>query len=162
MSDRIARVNAFLHAYWHDDVATVEALIHPDFIWDNVSFTAFDMENGDIALKRPRVREGLAGLGSRRAMLFRDAATGEMVGPADGGGHEVISEAEAADGTVLQERIDLASMRGAVIKMRCVGVFRFKGDRIAEWCDYFDMAHWNTQVALLGLEYAGYATDAAG
>ena len=162
MSDHIAKVNAFLDAYWHDDAGAVERLIHSDFRWDNVPFHTFALENGDITVGRPRVRQGQEGLGSLKAMQFRDAATGEMVSQDEGvGGHEVIFEAETPDGTVLQERIDLTGLRGAVVKMRCAGVFEFRDDRIVVWRDIFDVSHWSTQLKVLGLEYAGYATDAA-
>lgn len=160
MSDHITAVNAFHHAYWHDDTEALGRLIHPDFRWDNVPFHAFRLENGDIVTDRTMIRHGVETLGSRSSMVFRDAKTGEIVSQDEGtGGHEVVNEVELPNGTVIQERIDLTGLRGAIVRMRCVGIFEFTDDLIAEWRDNFEINHWLGQLAVLGLEYAGYATD---
>lgn len=161
-ADRLARVNAFLHAYWTDDVVALARLALPDFIWDNVSYHQFSLDEGQLRISTPLIRRGITSLGSKSRMLFRDAVTGEPVPQDRGvGGHEILGEAVAPDGTVYQERYDVIGLRGTRVRMRCVGVFTFAGNCIAEWRDLYDFAHWGAQLALLGLEYAGYETDAA-
>lgn len=160
MADHIDRVEAFLHAYWEDDTPALAELVTDDLQWDNVPFHSFRLENGQIVRERNMVRQGLAALGSKSRMLFRDIETGEPVyQDSGGGGHDVLGAAVMPNGTVYHERDDIMNIRGAIVRMRCLSVFEFRGDRISLWRDNFEINHWTGQLALLGIEYAGYATD---
>ncbi|MFD4369618.1 nuclear transport factor 2 family protein [Rhodococcus sp. NPDC058521] len=41
---------------------------------------------------------------------------------------------------VMNERVDVFSLGGKEVRLPVVGVFEIRGDRIAAWRDYFDMA----------------------
>jgi limonene-1,2-epoxide hydrolase len=132
----------FLHAFWKDDRAALTRLATPDVVWDNVPFHAFALVDDWLEVSQPRARHGVDALRASKTMMFRDKATGRAVAlNEDATSHQVISAAEAADGTVFQERFDTIGIGGGVIMMRCVGVFEFQGGRIAVWRDYFEHSH---------------------
>ncbi len=41
---------------------------------------------------------------------------------------------------VMNERTDRIVMNGKTIDLKVMGIFEFRGDKIAKWRDYFDMA----------------------
>ncbi len=46
---------------------------------------------------------------------------------------------------VFTERIDRMTMAGKRIILPCAGVFEIRGEKIAAWRDYFDLATWQRQ-----------------
>jgi limonene-1,2-epoxide hydrolase len=53
---------------------------------------------------------------------------------------EVLAIAEAADGTVLTERVDHFHFEGRTLSLPVMGSFKIKDGLVARWLDYFDMA----------------------
>jgi limonene-1,2-epoxide hydrolase len=59
---------------------------------------------------------------------------------------QVLHQAEAADGTVLNERVDRISMKdGQKIVAEVMGVFELENGKITAWRDYFDMKAMQAQ-----------------
>ncbi|MCC6919093.1 MAG: SgcJ/EcaC family oxidoreductase [Alphaproteobacteria bacterium] len=63
-----------------------------------------------------------------------------FAGSADDVVFEVLNQAETAEGTVLNERVDRFTLKnGQKIAAEVMGVFELKGGKIVAWRDYFDM-----------------------
>jgi len=61
---------------------------------------------------------------------------------------EVLHSAESADGTVLNERVDIFHLaNGKTLRFEVMGVFEFKEGKIAAWRDYFDLKDVERQMA---------------
>jgi limonene-1,2-epoxide hydrolase len=63
-----------------------------------------------------------------------------FVGDAQTVEFEILTIAEAADGTVLTERIDHFHFEGRQLSLPVMGSFKFKDGLVSRWLDYFDMA----------------------
>ena len=53
---------------------------------------------------------------------------------------EILTIAEASDGTVLTERIDHFHFEGRDFSLPVMGSFKIKDGLVSRWLDYFDMA----------------------
>ena len=53
---------------------------------------------------------------------------------------DLVHIAEAADGTVLTERVDVFETGSRKMSVPVMGVFEFSGGKISAWRDYFDTA----------------------
>lgn len=60
-------------------------------------------------------------------------------------GWEVLHSA-ANGNVVLNERVDRFEMGGKEVVVQVCGVFELRGDKIARWRDYFDMASFQAQM----------------
>lgn len=59
---------------------------------------------------------------------------------------DILSIAEAADGTVLTERVDRFDFGGKTIALPVMGSFQLRDGLIARWLDYFDAAQFGAQM----------------
>lgn len=108
--------HAFFDAWKSCDPQTIAALMSEDCFYHNVPM---------------------------EPVVGRAAITGfleEFLGGAKTVVFDVLSIAEAADGTVLTERIDHFDFGGRSFALPVMGSFRFRDGLVARWLDYFDMA----------------------
>jgi len=47
--------------------------------------------------------------------------------------------------TVFTERVDRFTIGGRTVALPVAGIFDLRGDRIAAWRDYFDLATWQRE-----------------
>lgn len=112
----IATVRAFCEAWKSRDPDKIVALMSEDCFYHNVPM--------EPVIGRPAIAEFI------RAFLG-DAQTVDF---------EILAIAEAADGTVLTERIDHFDYGGRQVALPVMGSFRLRDGLVARWLDYFDMA----------------------
>jgi limonene-1,2-epoxide hydrolase len=67
-------------------------------------------------------------------------------GPADAIDWELLSVAEAADGTVLTERVDRFDFGETHVELPVMGAFDFADGKITAWRDYFDLNQFRSQM----------------
>ena len=117
MTDNGARVSAMLASWKGRDVDVILSFFTDDAIYTNVPI---DPPNRGKA----EIRAFLEWFfGAVRDLEFT-----------------TLRQAESADGTVMNERVDRLDFAGKVVDLPIMGVFEFRGDLICAWRDYFDMA----------------------
>ena len=119
----IATVAAFCEAWKSRDPDAIAALMSEDCFYHNVPMAP--------VIGRAAIAEFIRG-------FMGDAKSAEF---------EILAIAEAADGTVLTERIDRFEMTAGTVALPVMGSFRIKDGLIHRWLDYFDMTHFAPQPA---------------
>ena len=114
----IPAVQAFCEAWKSRDADRIAALVTEDCFYHNVPMAP--------VVGRAAIAEFIRG-------FLGDAETVEF---------EMLSIAEAADGTVLTERVDRFDMAAGKVALPVMGSFQVKDGLIARWLDYFDMTHF--------------------
>lgn len=123
MSNHIQIIDAFIDAWNRRDADAIVAAFSNDAVYHNIPM---DPING---------RDAIA------------AAIRHLVGEMRDVRWIVTAIAESADGSVLTERIDAFTMRGATVSLPVMGIFQFRERKITRWADYFDLATYRAQLA---------------
>ena len=125
-------VDAFLHAYWHQQHERTLALATEDFLWLNMPY--------------PKLR--IEGRGALREVLY--APNMGYPEPVEEG-HHVVGLVMSRGDEVMQERVDRFKVRGTWMDIPCNGIWRVRDGRIALWKDYFDGETYARQMAAVGI-----------
>ncbi|SNS44203.1 limonene-1,2-epoxide hydrolase [Sphingomonas laterariae] len=112
----IPAVRAFCEAWTSRDAEKIAALMTEDCFYHNVPM--------EPVVGRPAITQFIRG-------FLGDAQTVDF---------EILSIAEAEDGTVLTERVDHFDYGGRRVALPVMGSFKLKDGLVARWLDYFDMA----------------------
>lgn len=119
----IPTVRAFCEAWKSRDPDKIVALMSEDCFYHNVPMAP--------VVGRPAIAEFIRGfLGDAQMVDF-----------------EILTIAEAADGTVLTERVDHFDYGGRKVALPVMGSFKLKDGLVTRWLDYFDMAAFAAQSA---------------
>jgi len=115
-------VNQFMKAWEAKDIEKIMSHFAPDAVYHNMPM--------------PK----LVGTEAIREFIAPFIATAETVV------FEVLHQAESANGTVLNERVDRFVMKnGQKIAAEVMGVFELQNGKITAWRDYFDMKAMQAQ-----------------
>jgi limonene-1,2-epoxide hydrolase len=131
-------MEAFLEAYWKQDIEAVIALAHPDFLWLN------------MAMPKSKI-EGSEGL--RRLM---EAGHGGFPEPIEVGEH-VTGEVLEDGGRIQAERVDRFKVRGCWIEIPCNALWEVRDGKVKLWKDYYDVGAY-----IRGMAQAGIQIDTSG
>jgi limonene-1,2-epoxide hydrolase len=123
MADANAIVTRFVNEFASpkQDAATIAAYFTDDALYHNIPMAPI---NGAAAIGKM-----LGGMGESMQSQ----------------GWEVLHQV-AQGNVVMNERVDRFKMGDKTIAIRVCGVFVLKGDKIAEWRDYFDLAEFQNQM----------------
>lgn len=117
-------VTAFMRAWEARDIEAIMSFFAPDAVYHNIPMTALKGHD--------EIRKFIA--------PFADMADDVVF--------EVLHQAEGADGTVMNERVDRFTMKnGQKIAAEVMGVFELERGKIKAWRDYFDMKAMQAQGA---------------
>ncbi|WP_380872069.1 hypothetical protein ACFB49_30150 [Sphingomonas sp. DBB INV C78] len=119
----IPTVIAFCEAWKSRDADRIAALVSEDCFYHNVPM--------EPVVGRAAIAEFIRG-------FLGDASSVEF---------EMLTIAEAADGTVLTERVDRFVTAAGKVALPVMGSFKLKDGLIARWLDYFDMGQFAPQPA---------------
>jgi limonene-1,2-epoxide hydrolase len=119
-----AVVEDFLAAWNRLDMDRVFSLMHPDVFYHNIPMAPAHGHDGVRA-----VFAGFPPFDAAEWTVHAIAANGQIV---------------------LTERTDRFRMAGKWLAIRVMGTFEVQGGLITQWRDYFDMAEFTTQLAILG------------
>jgi len=112
----ISTVRAFCEAWASRDPDNIVALMSEDCFYHNMPLAPL--------IGRPAIAEFIRGfLGDVQMVEF-----------------EILSIAEASDGTVLTERVDHLDFGGTKVRLPVMGSLQVKDGLVTRWIDYFDMA----------------------
>ena len=115
-------VTALIKANEARDIDAILGLLTDDVLYENVPMSVM---NGHDEV---------------RAMLGPFAEMAEKVE------WEILEQVEGGD-VVMNERVDRFWLEGGhTIELRVAGVFKVRGDKVAVWRDYFDLAEFNSQM----------------
>lgn len=118
----VALVEAFCEAWKSRDADQVVALVSEDCFYHNVPM------------------EPIIGRAAMAEFIRKFLADAKEVS------FDMLSIAEAADGTVLTERIDRFDFGTRSVALPVMGAFRLKHGLITRWVDYFDLGQFTSQM----------------
>jgi limonene-1,2-epoxide hydrolase len=123
MTSNSDRVRAFIAAWERRDVGAIVGAMTPTACYHN------------IPMREVRGRDAI------RAAIepFLSSATAVR--------WELRAIAEAADGTVLTERLDVFEFGAKTIAIPVMGAFELEDNLISHWRDYFDLGAFQRQMA---------------
>lgn len=122
MSAHVALVTEFIEAWSERDLDRLLGYFTDDCVYHNIPV---DPVVGPAAIRE--VLQGFAGMAEEIEWIL----------------HRV---AETENGDVLTERTDRFKIAGEWIALPVMGSFELRGDKIAAWRDYFDLAQFQKQL----------------
>ena len=123
MSENQKTIRAFIDAFNTNDLEAVLAYFDEAAVYHNIPVAPV---TGTEAIRG--VLQGFMGMSKEIDWVL----------------HEI---AESESGAVLTERTDRFLIGEKWVELRVMGSFVLRGDKIAEWRDYFDMAQFQSQLA---------------
>jgi limonene-1,2-epoxide hydrolase len=115
-------VRSFIAAFNANDLDHIMAFFSEDAVYHNIPIPPV---KGTAAIRA--VIQGFMGMASEVDWVVHHLA-------------------EAPDGTVMTERTDRFRIGDRWVELPVMGAFALRGDRIAEWRDYFDMKQFRDQL----------------
>jgi limonene-1,2-epoxide hydrolase len=115
-------VRSFIAAFNANDLDRIMAFFSEDAVYHNIPVSPV---KGTAAIRA--VIQGFMGMASEVDWVLHHLA-------------------EARDGVVMTERTDRFRIGGRWIELPVMGAFALRGERIAEWRDYFDMKQFRDQL----------------
>ena len=128
----IETVEAFLDAYFAQDVARALSLVTDGFGWLNMALPKARIEGREmfgLVMSRPNLGMHL---------------------PLKRAHHDTRNWLEG-DGLLMHERIDYLEFEPGALAIPCAAVFRVAAGRVAEWRDYYDIGGYLRFMAAHGI-----------
>ena len=122
MTTNLQKVEAFIEAWNRCDGAAIISAFAPDAVYHNIPMEPI---------------HGRDAIGQAIEGLLADMSDVQWI---------VSAIAEAADGTVLTERVDAFKLGGKAVSLPVMGTFVFRDGLIVRWADYFDLASYRAQL----------------